>query len=103
MDRLPLFLEGHWLENPRVHAFNFLSLVQVPETIRPIALAQANAAINRIDILCEAYAYLQIAGASLFGILLSKYDPVTCVKFAAGFMIWGLLLAVALTWLTNMV
>ncbi|KAF4354013.1 hypothetical protein G4B88_011176 [Cannabis sativa] len=29
---------------------------------------------------------LQIAGASLFGIRLSKYGPVTCLKFAAGLM-----------------
>lgn len=33
---------------------------------------------------------LQIAGASLFGILLSKYDPVTCLKFAAGLMVLSL-------------
>ncbi|CAO2829523.1 unnamed protein product [Amaranthus hypochondriacus] len=72
-------------------------LVLLAGTNRPIALAQANAAINRIDLLCE------IAGASLFGILLTKYDPVTCLKLAAGFMIWGLPLSVALTWLTNRV
>ncbi|XP_010674639.2 solute carrier family 40 member 3, chloroplastic isoform X1 [Beta vulgaris subsp. vulgaris] len=72
-------------------------LVLLAGTNRPIALAQANAVINRIDLLCE------IAGASLFGILLSKYDPVTCLKLAAGFMIWGLPVAVALTWLTNKV
>lgn len=72
-------------------------LVLLAGTNRPIALAQANAVINRIDLLCE------IAGASLFGILLSKYDPVTCLKLAAGFMIWGSPLAVALTWLTNKV
>ncbi|GJW92721.1 solute carrier family 40 member 3, chloroplastic [Tanacetum coccineum] len=34
-----------------------------------------------------------IAGASLFGILLSKYEMVTCLKLAAALMI--------LTWLTN--
>ncbi|XP_021734448.1 solute carrier family 40 member 3, chloroplastic-like [Chenopodium quinoa] len=72
-------------------------LVLLAGTNRPIALAQANAVINRIDLLCE------IAGASLFGILLSKNDPVTCLKLAAGFMIWGLPLTVALTWFTNMV
>lgn len=33
---------------------------------------------------------MQIAGASLFGILLSKYDPVTCMKLAARLMIWTL-------------
>ncbi|XVF31472.1 hypothetical protein REPUB_Repub16aG0148900 [Reevesia pubescens] len=62
---------------------------------RPIALAQANAVLNRVDLLCE------IAGASLFGILLSKYDPVTCLKFAAGLMMWSLPVMIALTWLTN--
>uniref|UniRef100_A0A803MTZ3 Retrotransposon Copia-like N-terminal domain-containing protein n=1 Tax=Chenopodium quinoa TaxID=63459 RepID=A0A803MTZ3_CHEQI len=35
-------------------------------------------------------AWSRIAGASLFGILLSKNDLVTCLKLAAGFMIWGL-------------
>lgn len=62
---------------------------------RPIALAQANAVLNRIDLLCE------IAGASLFGILLSKYDPVTCLKFAAGSMMWSLPVMIILTWFTN--
>ncbi|XP_050224412.1 solute carrier family 40 member 3, chloroplastic isoform X1 [Mercurialis annua] len=62
---------------------------------RPIALAQANAVLNRIDLLCE------IAGASLFGILLSKYDPVTCLKIAAGLMIWSLPVMIGLTLLTN--
>ncbi|KAL5565902.1 hypothetical protein UlMin_029066 [Ulmus minor] len=62
---------------------------------RPIALAQANAVLSRIDLLCE------IAGASLFGILLSKYDPVTCLKFAAGLMVWSLPVTLTFTWLTN--
>lgn len=62
---------------------------------RPIALAQANAILSRIDLLCE------IAGASLFGILLSKYDPVTCMKLAARSMIWTLPVVLVLTWLTN--
>lgn len=62
---------------------------------RPIALAQANAIINRIDLLCE------IAGASLFAILFSKYEPVTCLKLAANFMIGALPVTIILTWLTN--
>ncbi|KAM2625768.1 hypothetical protein TB1_032587 [Malus domestica] len=62
---------------------------------RPIALAQANAVLNRIDLLCE------IAGASLFGILLSNYDPVTCLKFSGGLMVWSLPFAIVLTCLTN--
>ncbi|KAF3454141.1 hypothetical protein FNV43_RR04588 [Rhamnella rubrinervis] len=62
---------------------------------RPVALAQANAVLSRIDLLCE------IAGASLFGILLSKYDPVTCLTFAAGLMMLSLPFAITSTWLTN--
>ncbi|XP_024007175.1 solute carrier family 40 member 3, chloroplastic isoform X1 [Eutrema salsugineum] len=62
---------------------------------RPIALAQANAVLNRIDLLCE------IAGTTLFGILLSKYDPVTCLKFAATLMMGSLPTMTALIWLTN--
>ncbi|URE31382.1 Ferroportin1 (FPN1) [Musa troglodytarum] len=48
---------------------------------RPVALAQANSVLSRVDLLCE------IAGASLFGILLSKYNPVTCLKLACGLTI----------------
>ncbi|XP_072997354.1 solute carrier family 40 member 2, chloroplastic-like [Typha latifolia] len=48
---------------------------------RPVALAQANAMLNRIDLLCET------AGASLFGILLSKFNAVTCLKIACGLMV----------------
>ncbi|EOA19378.1 hypothetical protein CARUB_v10000515mg [Capsella rubella] len=62
---------------------------------RPIALAQANAVLHRIDLLCE------IAGTMLFGILLSKYDPVTCLKFAATLMVGSLPTMTALIWLTN--
>lgn len=64
-------------------------------TNRPVALAQANAVLSRIDLLCE------IGGAALFGVLLSKYEPVTCLKLAAGLMIFSLPVVVCLTWLTN--
>ncbi|KAB2048682.1 hypothetical protein ES319_A13G127800v1 [Gossypium barbadense] len=70
-------------------------VVLLAGTNRPIALAQANAVLNRIDLLCE------IAGTSLFGTLLSRYDPVTCLKFAAGLMMSSLPVMIALTWLTN--
>lgn len=70
-------------------------VVLLAGTNRPIALAQANAIISRIDLLCE------IAGASLFGILLSKYQPMACLKFAAGLMIATLPVSVFLTLLTN--
>ncbi|XP_010267955.1 PREDICTED: solute carrier family 40 member 3, chloroplastic-like isoform X2 [Nelumbo nucifera] len=70
-------------------------VVLLAGTNRPIALAQANAILSRIDLLCE------IAGASLFGVLLSKYDPVTCLRLAAGLVICALPVQVLLTWLTN--
>ncbi|XP_077218982.1 iron-regulated protein 3 [Tasmannia lanceolata] len=70
-------------------------VVLLAGTNRPIALARANAMLCRIDLLCE------IAGASLFGILLSKYDPVTCLKLAAGLMICTLPVVVVLVCLTN--
>ncbi|KAL1826965.1 hypothetical protein ACET3Z_005377 [Daucus carota] len=70
-------------------------VVLLAGTNRPVALAQANAILSRIDLLCE------IAGAALFGVLLSKYDPVTCLKLAAGLMISSLPVVVCLTWLTN--
>lgn len=34
--------------------------------------------------------FKQIAGTMLFGVLLSRYDPVTCLKFAATLMIGSL-------------
>ncbi|KAL8459156.1 hypothetical protein ACS0TY_036573 [Phlomoides rotata] len=64
-------------------------------TNRPIALAQANAILSRIDLLCE------MAGASLFGIFLSKYETMMCLKLAARLMMWSLPVLVVLTWLTN--
>ncbi|KAF4389764.1 hypothetical protein F8388_009897 [Cannabis sativa] len=39
-----------------------------------------------IDLLVLHAFFNEIAGASLFGIRLSKYGPVTCLKFAAGLM-----------------
>ncbi|KAK1293421.1 hypothetical protein QJS10_CPB17g01048 [Acorus calamus] len=42
-----------------------------------------------------------IAGTSLFGILLSKYAPVTCLKLAAGLMIWSLPVLIILGQLAN--
>ncbi|KAF7817976.1 solute carrier family 40 member 3, chloroplastic-like isoform X1 [Senna tora] len=62
---------------------------------RPIALAQANAVLNRIDLLCE------IVGASLFGVLLSTFHPVTCLKVAAGLMMGLLPVTIAFARLAN--
>ncbi|KAK1315526.1 hypothetical protein QJS10_CPA05g00203 [Acorus calamus] len=70
-------------------------VVLLAGTNRPIALAQANAMLNRLDLICE------IAGTSLFGILLSKYAPVTCLKLAAGLMIWSLPVLIILGQLAN--
>ncbi|KAJ8529628.1 hypothetical protein K7X08_036463 [Anisodus acutangulus] len=52
-------------------------VVLLAGTNRPVALAQANAVLSCIDHLCE------IVGEPLFGILLSKYEPVVCLKIAA--------------------
>ncbi|KAL8474962.1 hypothetical protein ACS0TY_031400 [Phlomoides rotata] len=81
---------------PRVPAYNCLTVIQLAGTNRPIALAQANAILSRIDLLCE------MAGASLFGIFLSKYETVMCLKLVARLMMWSLPILVVLTWLTNM-
>lgn len=62
---------------------------------RTSALACANAMLNRIDLLCE------ITGASIFGILLSKYHTVTCLKLASGLMICALPILVILGQLIN--
>ncbi|KAG5625957.1 hypothetical protein H5410_011175 [Solanum commersonii] len=70
-------------------------VVLLAGTNRPVALAQANAVLSRINLLCE------IVGAALFGILLSKYELVVCLKIAAGLMMGALPIVVSLTWLTN--
>lgn len=51
---------------------------------RPIALAEANAILRRVELVCE------IAGPFLFGLLLSKFDPKLCVKLAVGAMVISL-------------
>ncbi|KAM0899773.1 hypothetical protein ACQ4PT_021064 [Festuca glaucescens] len=43
---------------------------------RPVALAKANATLSRVDLICET------AGASIFAFLLSKNDPLTCIKLS---------------------
>ncbi|KAL8543501.1 hypothetical protein ACS0TY_004155 [Phlomoides rotata] len=70
-------------------------VVLLAGTNRPIALAQTNAILSRIDLLCE------MARASLFGIFLSNYETVMCLKLAARLMMWSLPILVVLTWLTN--
>ncbi|CAL0316549.1 unnamed protein product [Lupinus luteus] len=62
---------------------------------RPIALAQANAFLNRIDLMSE------IVGTSLFGVLLSKFHPVTCLRVAAGLILGLLPVTIVFTLLAN--
>ncbi|THU57871.1 hypothetical protein C4D60_Mb03t08150 [Musa balbisiana] len=59
-------------------------LVLLAGTNRPIALAQANAINSRVDLLCE------VAGASLFGFLLSKYKLATCIKLSCALTLFTL-------------
>ncbi|RAL52690.1 hypothetical protein DM860_007458 [Cuscuta australis] len=70
-------------------------VVLLAGTNRPVALAQANAILSRIDLLCE------VAGAALFGFFLSRYEPVKCLGFAATLMIGALPIVILSTWLTN--
>eukprot|EP01018_Ginkgo_biloba_P026325 Gb_08158 [translate_table: standard] len=70
-------------------------VVLLAGTNRPIALARANAMLSRVDLLCE------IAGASLYGILLAKFNPVTCLKLAAALMICTLPVLIFLVSLTD--
>ncbi|KAL6623587.1 hypothetical protein ACP70R_033466 [Stipagrostis hirtigluma subsp. patula] len=72
-------------------------VVLLAGTNRPVALAQANAVLNRLDLLCETI------GASVFGILLSKYHPVTCLKTACGLMICSFPVLIMLGQLINSV
>lgn len=62
---------------------------------RPIALAEANAMLCRVDYLCE------MTGTLFFGILLSKYSPVACLKVAAAVMVGSLPVLIFLACSTN--
>lgn len=70
-------------------------VVLLAGTNRPIALANANAMLSRVDFLCE------IAGSSVFGILLAKFGPVTSLKLAAVLMMCTLPILMLLVRLTN--
>ncbi|OEL23183.1 Solute carrier family 40 member 2, chloroplastic [Dichanthelium oligosanthes] len=72
-------------------------VVLLAGTNRPVALAQANAVLNRLDLICET------VGASVFGLLLSKYHPVICLKIACGLMICSFPVLVMLGQLINRV
>uniref|UniRef100_A0A0E0DLL4 Solute carrier family 40 member n=1 Tax=Oryza meridionalis TaxID=40149 RepID=A0A0E0DLL4_9ORYZ len=51
-------------------------VVQLAGAGRPVALAKANATLSRVDLLCET------VGASIFALLLSKNNPLTCIKLS---------------------
>lgn len=70
-------------------------VVQLAGANRPIALAEANAMLCRVDYLCET------TGTLIFGVLLSKYCPATCLKIAAAVMIGSLPLMIFLACSTN--
>ncbi|CAN0905437.1 Solute carrier family 40 member 3, chloroplastic [Linum grandiflorum] len=70
-------------------------VVQLAGRERPIALAQANAVLYRIELLSE------IVGSLIFGISLCKYDPVTCLKLASTLIAWSLPLTIGLAYLTD--
>ncbi|KAJ6796251.1 solute carrier family 40 member 2, chloroplastic [Iris pallida] len=70
-------------------------VVRLAGANRPVALAKANAMLNRID------QFSEIAGATIFGILLSKYDTATCLKFASGLMMCTLPVVAILGQLVN--
>uniref|UniRef100_A0A0A8XUY4 Solute carrier family 40 member n=1 Tax=Arundo donax TaxID=35708 RepID=A0A0A8XUY4_ARUDO len=65
-------------------------VVQLAGEGRPIALAQANATLSRVDLLCET------AGASIFAVLLSRNDPLTCIKLSCAISLCALPLLVFL-------
>ncbi|VAI14118.1 unnamed protein product [Triticum turgidum subsp. durum] len=72
-------------------------VVLLAGTNRPVALAQANAMLNRLDLLCET------VGASVFGLLLTKYDIVICLKISSALMICSFPILVMLGQLINSV
>ncbi|RCV15366.1 hypothetical protein SETIT_3G051000v2 [Setaria italica] len=59
-------------------------VVQLAGEGRPIALARANATLSRVDLLCET------AGASIFAVLLSRSDPLTCIRLSCAISLCAL-------------
>ncbi|KAH7280626.1 hypothetical protein KP509_36G006600 [Ceratopteris richardii] len=62
---------------------------------RPIALAEANAMLSKVDYLCE------MAGTSFYGFLLSKCNPTACLKMTAGIVIASLPIMIILAGCTD--
>ncbi|CAN6358429.1 unnamed protein product [Urochloa humidicola] len=59
-------------------------VVQLAGEGRPVALARANATLSRVDLLCET------AGASIFAVLLSRNDPLTCIRVSCAISLCAL-------------
>ncbi|CAN6349607.1 unnamed protein product [Urochloa humidicola] len=59
-------------------------VVQLAGEGRPVALARANATLSRVDLLCET------AGASIFAVLLSRNDPLTCIRLSCAISLCAL-------------
>ncbi|XP_039836468.1 solute carrier family 40 member 3, chloroplastic-like isoform X1 [Panicum virgatum] len=79
-------------------------VVQLAGEGRPVALARANATLSRVELLCEVrtgdhckllrsrsvtmpcnlrvLSCVQTAGASIFAVLLSRNDPLTCIRLS---------------------
>ncbi|KAL6594601.1 hypothetical protein ACP70R_048339 [Stipagrostis hirtigluma subsp. patula] len=65
-------------------------VVQLAGAGRPVALARANATLSRVDLLCET------AGASMFAVLLSRNDPLTCIRLSCAISLCALPLLIYL-------
>ncbi|CAL4895855.1 unnamed protein product [Urochloa decumbens] len=59
-------------------------VVQLAGEGRPVALARANATLSRVDLLCET------AGASIFAVLLTRNDPLTCIRVSCAISLCAL-------------
>ncbi|OEL38853.1 Solute carrier family 40 member 3, chloroplastic [Dichanthelium oligosanthes] len=59
-------------------------VVQLAGESRPVALARANATLSRVDLLCET------AGASIFAVLLSRNNPLTCIRLSCAISLCAL-------------
>ncbi|KAL2652952.1 hypothetical protein R1flu_021080 [Riccia fluitans] len=70
-------------------------VVLLAGTTRQIALAEANAILRRIDLICE------IAGPTLFGVLLSSHGAPLCISVAAVVMAVSLPLLIMLVHATD--
>ncbi|KAH7415630.1 hypothetical protein KP509_14G054400 [Ceratopteris richardii] len=80
---------------PRVFAFSFLSIMQLAGANRPIALADADSMLCKVHYLCE------MSGTFFYGLLLSKYSPITCLQIVAAIVVGCLPITITLTCCTD--